>query len=69
MRTAIHQPPAKLVQEGFDALVDRLGVAGALRFMLHYDSGQGDYTGERAAILEGIDTQKALELTEQERSA
>ncbi len=62
----IHEPPAKLIRAGFDALVDKLGAAGAVRFMLHYDAGQGDYTRERPAILDGIDTRKALELTEQE---
>ena len=67
MEATTYEPPAKLVRAGFDALVDKLGVTGAIRFMLHYDAGQGDYTKERAAILDGIDTEKALELAEQEK--
>lgn len=50
--------------EGWQALTDRLGPAGAMRFMMQYDPGRGDYSMERDAIfatltlddlLDGID--------------
>jgi len=40
----------ELRKEGWIALVKRLGVSGATRFMLQYESGIGDYTKERRKI-------------------
>jgi hypothetical protein len=36
--------------EGWKALTERLGPAGAMRFMMQYDPGHGDYTKERDEI-------------------
>jgi hypothetical protein len=36
--------------EGWRALTERLGPAGAMRFMMQYDPGHGDYTKERHEI-------------------
>jgi hypothetical protein len=33
--------------QGWDALVSRLGVAGAIRFLQSITPGRGDYTAER----------------------
>jgi hypothetical protein len=33
--------------EGWKALTERLGPAGAMRFMMQYDPGHGDYSKER----------------------
>jgi hypothetical protein len=53
--------------EGWKALTDALGPAGAMRFMMQYDPGYGDYTEERREIfadltidtlLDAIDRQK-----------
>ena len=33
--------------EGWQALTERLGPAGAMRFMMQYDPGHGDYSKER----------------------
>jgi hypothetical protein len=40
----------ELRREGWAALTERLGVSGAIRFMMQYDPGQGDYTEERRAL-------------------
>ena len=37
-------------REGWLALTERLGPAGAMRFMMQYDRGHGDYTEERRAL-------------------
>jgi len=63
---AAYQPTAVILREGFDALVEKLGPAGALRFMLHCDPGKGDYSQERSEILKDIDAEQAMELTERE---
>ena len=46
-------PPRSLYQirmEGWRALTERLGAAGAMRFMMQYDPGHGDYSKERHEI-------------------
>lgn len=40
----------ELRREGWIALTERLGVAGAIRFLMQYDPGHGDYTEERHRI-------------------
>jgi len=41
--------------EGWKALTERLGPAGAMRFMMQYDPGHGDYTKERAEIFADLE--------------
>lgn len=48
MRTAMD-----LQREGFRALCDRLGLAGAVRFLWQLEAGHGDYTKERDKIVRG----------------
>jgi hypothetical protein len=45
---------AQIVAEGFAALIDKLGVADAIRFIHHYDLGRGDYTRERSQWLDKL---------------
>ena len=40
----------ELRREGWIALTERLGVSGAIRFLMQYDPGRGDYTVERREI-------------------
>lgn len=46
--------------EGWKALTERLGPAGAMRFMMQYDPGHGDYTQERQEIFAGLDLEDLL---------
>jgi len=43
--------PGELREHGFRALVRELGYADALRFLVQYESGYGNYTEERRTIL------------------
>ncbi len=43
--------PAELRRRGVEVLVRGLGYANAMRFLLQYESGQGDYTHDRQQIL------------------
>ncbi|MCG8584013.1 MAG: hypothetical protein MI757_04795 [Pirellulales bacterium] len=36
-------------REGLDALRDRLGQAGMIRFLAQFENGSGDYASERRA--------------------
>lgn len=53
--------PPQLRAEGFRALVERLGLTDAIRFIRQFYPGFGDYTTERQAL-------EALELDEIVRS-
>lgn len=46
--------------EGWKALTERLGPAGAMRFMMQYDPGHGDYTKERPEIFADLDLDDLL---------
>jgi hypothetical protein len=42
----------EIVRQGYQVLVESLGVVDALRFIQHFSPGQGDYTQERHAWLD-----------------
>lgn len=46
--------------EGWKALTERLGPAGAMRFMMQYDPGRGDYTQERQELFADLDLDDLL---------
>jgi len=46
--------------EGWKALTERLGPAGAMRFMMQYDPGHGDYTKERHEIFADLELEDLL---------
>ncbi|HYO78212.1 MAG TPA: hypothetical protein VE010_17260 [Thermoanaerobaculia bacterium] len=52
--------------EGWKALTERLGPAGAMRFMMQYDPGHGDYTNERQKIFADLDLDELLASVAQE---
>ena len=37
----------EIIRQGYQALVNSLGVVDAIRFIQHFSPGQGDYTKER----------------------
>ena len=47
--------------EGWKALTERLGPAGAMRFMMQYDPGHGDYTKERREIFAELTIERLLD--------
>ncbi len=46
--------------EGWKALTERLGPAGAMRFMMQYDPGHGDYTQERQELFADLELEDLL---------
>jgi len=50
--------------EGWRALSERLGPAGAMRFMMQYDPGRGDYSKERHEIFDGLSIDELLKSIE-----
>jgi hypothetical protein len=47
--------------EGWKALTERLGPAGAMRFMMQYDPGHGDYTKARHELFATLTIDELLE--------
>ncbi|MCL2812076.1 MAG: hypothetical protein FWD25_09350 [Clostridia bacterium] len=50
----VNRNQIEIQREGLDALVQRLGRAGAIRFLQLFNKGSGDYTKERDALFEGL---------------
>ncbi len=46
--------------EGWKALTERLGVSGAIRFLMEYDPGHGDYVEERRELFSNLSLQEAI---------
>jgi hypothetical protein len=46
--------------EGWKALTDRLGVSGAIRFLLQYDPGHGNYVEERRELFRDLTLEDAI---------
>ena len=57
----------ELRREGLQALLDRLGPAGTVRFLQQYDMGRGDYTKERRRWLDGVTIDEVVEDIERRR--
>ena len=54
--------------EGWKALTERLGPAGAMRFMMQYDPGHGDYTKERQELFGDLDIEDLIAAVQRQRS-
>jgi hypothetical protein len=50
----------ELRHEGWMALTERLGVSGAIRFLMQYDPGHGDYTVERRELFADLTMDQAI---------
>ena len=44
MRQILNMTPIEIQKAGWEALKKQLGLVGALRFLLPYEKGEGDYT-------------------------
>jgi hypothetical protein len=57
----------ELVRQGYQALVDTLGVVDTIRFIQHFSPGQGDYTKERHEWLDQISREDIFTSMKQRR--
>jgi hypothetical protein len=46
--------------EGWKALTERLGVSVAIRFLMEYDPGRGDYVEERRELFRDLTLDDAI---------
>ena len=50
MRQISNLTPMEIQKAGWEALKKQLGLVGALRFLLQYEKGEGDYTKLRKEL-------------------
>jgi hypothetical protein len=60
MSKSASMSPYEIRLEGWKALTERLGPAGAMRFMMQYDPGHDDYTKERQEIFADLEIDELL---------
>lgn len=60
---------AEIQEAGLEALLERLGPVGMLRFLQQFETGHGDYTQERGAWLDKLDMETVLAWIAQRRAA
>jgi hypothetical protein len=51
---------AEIRARGWEALIDKLGPSGALRFAMQTEHGQGDYAARRHRMLGGLSVNQLL---------
>jgi hypothetical protein len=51
---------AEIKTKGWDALVKELGYSGATKFILLYETGEGDYTKKRKELFEDITIEEII---------
>jgi hypothetical protein len=56
--------PIELQQRGMEILVRELGYADAVRFMLQFSQGRGDYTKHRRRLLRDAELEELLKASE-----
>lgn len=61
MSRTLEQTPAEIRKRGWEALKARLGIAGALKFILQYERGEGDYAELRRQLYRGETVDSLLE--------
>ena len=54
---------------GLEALLERLGLVGMIRFLQQFETGHGDYTAERESWLTEIDLDALADRIRQQRTA
>ncbi len=58
---------AEIKTKGWNALVKELGHAGATKFILLYEPGEGDYTKERRELFKGVTIEEIMKDIEKGR--
>lgn len=59
--------PIEIQRAGWNALKKQLGLVGALRFLLQYEKGEGDYTKFRRKMFKAETVEKLIHKMKKER--
>jgi hypothetical protein len=66
MSTSSSMSLYQIRMEGWRALTERLGPSGAMRFMMQFDPGHGDYSKERHEIFSSLTMDDLLDAIEKQ---
>lgn len=55
----------EIVRQGYQALINSLGVVDSIRFIQYFSQGQGDYTKERHQWLDNTSLEELFQLMKQ----
>jgi hypothetical protein len=58
--------PIEIQKAGWEALKKQLGLVGALRFLLQYERGEGDYTELRRELFKGETVESLIDRMKRE---
>jgi hypothetical protein len=67
MSQILHRTPVEIQRAGWEALKKQLGVTGALKFLLQYEKGEGDYTKLRRKFYKGKTVKDLMNEMQKER--
>lgn len=67
MSQVLHRTPIEIQKAGWEALKKQLGLPGAIRFLLQYEKGEGDYTKLRRKIFKGKTVKSLINEMRKER--
>jgi len=67
MSQVLHRTPIEIQKAGWEALKKQLGLPGAIRFLLQYEKGEGDYTQLRRKIFKGKTVKSLINEMKKER--
>jgi hypothetical protein len=59
--------PVEIQKAGWEALKKQLGIVGALRFLLQYEKGEGDYTKLRRRFFKNKTVKSLIQEMKKER--
>ena len=68
MSQILHRTPVEIQRAGWGALKRQLGLPGALRFLLQYEKGEGDYTKLRKKYFKGKTVKSLINGMRKERN-
>ena len=66
MSQVMNMTPIEIQKAGWEALKKELGLVGALRFLLQYEKGEGDYTELRRELFKDETVESLLDKMEKE---
>ncbi len=69
MRQALELTPKEIRKAGWEALRKSLGTAGALKFLLQYEKGEGDYTQLRKKLYKDVTVDDLIKSIKTEKLA
>jgi hypothetical protein len=67
MSQILYRTPVEIQKAGWEALKKQLGLPGALRFLLPYERGEGDYTKLRRKYFKGKTVKSLINEMSKER--